>query len=112
MPEQDSGTRELEHAEEVSDVVLPASDEPPRVLEPRKEALDFPATPRPPQGAAVLGCDVAAAAMPGDHLDAVVLAEPRIERIAVIPAIADQARREGADETRVERGGDEVAFIR
>jgi hypothetical protein len=47
-----------------------------------------------------------------NHLDAITLAEDGIERIAVVPAVADQSRGEGAEEAGVEGGGDEVRLIR
>src|SRR4249920_2833482 len=98
MPEQDAGAGQLEHAEKVLDMVLPAGDQATRVMEPGKEPFDFPTTPGSSQWAAVLRRDVAASAVLGDHLDPVVLPEPGVERIAVVAAIADQSRRELADE--------------
>lgn len=92
-------------------MALPASDDAPRVVEPGEEALDFPAAARAPEGSAVLGAR-AAAPVRSDHFDAVGLAEMLIERVTVVPAVADQARREVREEPRVEGGADEVAFIR
>jgi hypothetical protein len=48
MPEQDAGTCELQHPKKVLDMIFPAGDEPPRVMEPGKEAFDLPATPTAP----------------------------------------------------------------
>ena len=50
--------------------------------------------------------------MPGDHLDAVLIAEDLIEGVAVVAAVADQARRELREEARIEGGGDEVGLMR
>ena len=112
MPEQDSGTGELQHAEEVLDVKLPARDEATGVVEPGKQPFDLPAAARPAQRAPVLGGRPTAPAMPGDHLDAVLIAEDLIEGVAVVAAVADQARRELREEARIEGGGDEVGLMR
>jgi hypothetical protein len=45
MPEQDSCTGEMQHADEVVDVTLPAGDQPPEVVQPSEKALDLPAAP-------------------------------------------------------------------
>ena len=41
----DARTRELQHPEEVGDVILPARHDPTRVVEPGEEPFDLPATP-------------------------------------------------------------------
>ena len=113
MPEQDAGARELQHPEKVLDVILPASDQPTGVVQPGEEAFDFPASPPPTQWPAILGGGAAAIAfVSGDQFDAVAVAQQRIERVAVIAAIADQSRGEFGEEARVEGGGDEVRLIR
>ena len=55
MPEEDSGTGEMQHAEEVLDVVFPAGDEPSGVVQPGKEALDLPPAAVAAQAAGHLG---------------------------------------------------------
>jgi hypothetical protein len=50
--------------------------------------------------------------MPGDHFNAVVLPELRIERIAVVAAIADQSVWKIGQEPEIEGGRDEVRLIR
>jgi hypothetical protein len=112
MPEEDSGAGQLQHAEEVFDVILPAGNEPAGVVEPGEEAFDLPATARPAQRAPILGRGAAAAAMPGDHLDTVLLAQGVVEGVAVVAAIADQSRGEFAEEAGVEGRGDEVRLMR
>ena len=113
MPEQDAGARELQHPEEVFDVVLPAGDEPPGVVQPGKEALDLPPPSSPTQRASILGPPATAIGLVGgDHLDAVPVEQQRVERIAVVAAIADQSCGEVAEEAGVEGGRDEVWLIR
>ena len=111
MPEQDLRAGELEQAEEIADVVFPASDQPARVVEPGKEAFDFPAATIAAEGPTVLG-GTAARAIGRDHLDTVLVAELRIEQVAVVAAIANQPWRELPEEASVEGGGDEVRLIR
>src|SRR5260221_9230400 len=112
MPEQDPSTGELQNAEEVLDVIFPACDEAAGVVEPGEETFDLPAAAGAAQGASILrGCPTAPA-MPGDHLDAVSIAEDSIEGLAVVAAIANQPRREVREEARVEGGRDKVGFMR
>jgi hypothetical protein len=90
MPEQDARARQVQHPKEVLDVKFPAGDEPTGVMQPGKEALDLPATPTSPKGSAILGARAATVdAVCRDHLDAIALAQQRIEGITVVAAIAD-----------------------
>lgn len=112
MPEEDSGAGQLQHAEEVLDVILPAGDQPAGVVQPGEESFDLPATAGSTQGAPILGRRATPSAMPGDHLDPVLLAQDVIEGVAVVAAIADQSLRELREEAGVEGGGDEVRLMR
>ena len=58
-------------AEEVFDVVLTSSDEPPEVMHPSKESLYFPASAVAAQLPSVLSLWFAVAEVGPDHLDAV-----------------------------------------
>src|SRR6478672_7030953 len=107
MAEEDFGAGQMEETEKVGGIALPAGDEAAGVVEPGKEALNFPAAFGAPHRAAILGT-APAAAIAGDHLDAVVATELGIERIAVVAFVADQPRRERADEAGLEGSGDEV----
>lgn len=111
MPEQDLGTGQLQEAEEVRGMVFPAGHQAARVVKPGEEAFDFPAATIAAKGPPILGHPTAPPVR-RDHLDAVLRAELRIEAVAVVAAIADQARRQLAEEAGVEGGGDEVALIR
>ena len=109
--QQDFGAGQLQKAEKVLDRVFPTGDEAPRVVQPGEDAFDLPSTFGPADGAAVLGLPPTAA-MAGNHFDTVVVQELRIERVAVVSAIADQSIREVDEEAGVERGRDEVRLIR
>src|SRR4029077_16361533 len=77
-----------------------------------KEPFDFPAPPEAPKDAAILRRGAAAADFMGrDPVDAIALAEELVERIAVVGAIADQARGERGREALGERGFDKGDFI-
>jgi hypothetical protein len=54
MPQEDNEASELEHAEEIGFVIFPAGDQSAEIVEPGKEALDFPAPTVATQFAAVL----------------------------------------------------------
>ncbi len=102
----------MQHRHEVVDVTFPAGDETTEVMQPGEEAFDLPAPPRATQAAAILRDVTTAAAMRGDHLDAVRRHQGLVERVAVIAAIANQPRREIREEAGVEGWGDEVWLIR
>ncbi len=96
MPEEDSGAGEMQQAQEVVDMTLPARDETTRVVEPREEPFDLPASARATERTA----------------DAVLGHQTFVEGIAVVAAVADQSRREVREEAGVDGGGDEVRLIR
>ena len=113
MPQEDNETAELEHSEEIALVIFPAADEPAEIVEPGKEALDFPAAAVTAQFAAVLGTLAAAVVLVGrDEPDAVFLPEALIERIAVVGAVADHSFWFGSCEALGDSGFDEFRFMR
>src|SRR5260370_39286705 len=92
MPQEDNEAAELEHAEEIGFVIFPAADEPAEIVEPGKEALDFPAPAVTAQFAAVLGTLAAAGVLVGrDEPDVVFLPAALIEPIGVVGAVADHS---------------------
>src|ERR1700722_11284771 len=113
MPQEDHSACKLNHPEEILWVVLPANDDATIIVEPSKQALDFPAATVAAQHAAVL-CDGSAAvpAVRRDQLHPELFAHPLIQRIAVVRFIADQSLRCFAQESPLERGFDERGFIR
>src|SRR5262249_6112975 len=101
-PEEDNEASELYEAEEVPGVVFPTDEDAALPLNPSKEALHEPASHIAAQPSPILrGRLASVAAMRRDHLDA-VLSQLRIQRIAVIGAIADQIFRLGFDHVEVE----------
>ena len=113
MPQENYEAAELEHAEEIGFVIFPAADQSAEIVEPGKEALDFPAPTVATQFAAVLSAFATAIVLVGrDEPDAVFLPEALIERIAVIGAVADQSFWFGSRETLRDGGFDEFAFMR
>ena len=62
MPQEDHGASKLNHPEEILWVVFPANDDATIIMEPSKQALDFPATSVASQDATVLGDGSAAVA--------------------------------------------------
>src|SRR5260370_11851140 len=113
MPQENHSARKLNHPEEILWVGLPANDDATIIMEPSKQALNFPATTITAQGAAVLGDG--SAAVPAVWLIQLrmeLFAYPLIQRIAVVGFIADQSLRCFAEESPLERGFDEHGFIR
>ena len=113
MPQEDNEAAELEHAEEIGFVIFPAADQSAEIVEPGKEALDFPAPTVAAQFAAVLGALATAVVLMGrDEPDAVFLPEALIERIAVVGAVADHSLWFGSREALRDGGFDEFRFMR
>src|SRR6202049_3168880 len=113
MPQEDHSACQLNHPEEILWVILPANNDATIIMEPSKQAFNFPATTVATQGATVLGDGSAAvAAMRRDQLHMELFAYPLIQRIAVVGFIADQSLRRLAEESALQRGFDERGFIR
>src|SRR3972149_8490674 len=103
----------MEHGEEVFGVILPAGNEPSRVVQPSKESLDLPAATIATQRAAVLRGRIHAAHVVGsDQLDAVALTQLLIQSFAVIGPVADHFRRDFREEALLEGGFDQFCFMR
>jgi hypothetical protein len=113
MPEEDDGTSELHHPEEILWVVFPANDYATKVMEPSEQTLDFPTTPVTAQHAAVLGGFPAARGiMRRDQLHTEALANPCVQGIAVVSAVADQSGGSFGNEPLLERAFDKLGFMR
>lgn len=70
----------MDEAEEVFNVVFPSSDEPAEVVHPCEESLHFPASAVTAQLTGIL-TPAAVAPVGRDHLDAILVLEPAIERV-------------------------------
>lgn len=91
MPQQDAGTAEQHEAEKVLNVPFVPGVDAAEVLEPREQALNFPTSSVPAQRPAVLGLrTLASAAVGRDQSDPPLLPESRVERIAVVSAVANK----------------------
>ena len=102
----------MNHPEEVGGMPLPSRDQATVVMEPGKQAFDRPAPSAASQRTTILGLGPSVGPMRGDQFDAVRRGEVRVERIAVVPAVADQSRGERVEERRGEGGVDEADFMR
>src|ERR1700685_1239853 len=113
MPQENYSASKLNHPEEILWVILPASDDATIIMEPSKQAFDFPAATVAAQRAAVLGdWPAPVPAMRRDQLHPELFAYPLIQRIAVVRFVADQSLRRLAEESALECGFDERGFIR
>lgn len=66
----------------------------PEVVQPREEAFDLPAAAIAPECPPILGGPAAAPpAMRRDHLNPALLAQARVEGVAIIRLVADEVRR-------------------
>lgn len=81
-------------------------------MEPGEEALYLPATFVSAEGAEVLGEALAIRPIGCDQLDPTLLREPRVERVAVVGLVADEALGELGEEAAIERSVDERDFMR
>ena len=112
MPQQDAGAREVQHPQEVVDVVFPAGDETAEVMEPGEEPLDLPSTFVAAQRSAVLRSGLfAVPPVRGNHLH-VKLRQFHVQRIGVVGAVANEALGQLSDKSGVESGSDETTLVR
>lgn len=113
MPQQNQHTSELHHAKEVESMIFPACCHSPKVFQPRPEPLDLIAASIAPQDSAVLrGWFAAVALMRCDQLDAVFPLQVPVQRITVVPAIADQPGGYSGNEAGLERSFQQRALMR
>jgi hypothetical protein len=113
MPQEDDGASQVNHREEIFRVAFPADDDATIVVQPRKQAFDFPSTAIAPQCAAILRQSSAAhGPVWRDHLDAVVIHQPLIQAVTVLGAVANQPFGEVGKESFFESGFDEFGFMR
>ena len=113
MPQEDHSARKLNHPEEILWVVFPANDDATIVMEPSKQALDFPATTVAAQAATVLVCGRDAHRfVRRDKLHSVTFLDALVQWIAVVSAVADHSLGRIGEELVIERGFDEFCFMR
>ncbi len=89
MSEHHVDTGEVDHSEEVFDMVFPSRDESSKVVHPGEEPFDLPAFPVAAELAPVLGF-AAVAAVRRDQFDAVFLVQLAIQSVGVVGFVADQ----------------------
>jgi len=105
--------QQLDHAEEINLVIFPAADQSAEIVQPSKEAFDFPAAAVSTQFASVLGALPAAVVfMRGNESDAMDVPKMLVERIAVVGAVSDHSLGCGSREKLPNRGFDERGFMR
>jgi hypothetical protein len=113
MPQEDNGTSKLNHAEEILWVVFPANDHAAKIMEPCKQALDFPAAPVTTQYATILRRGFASGGIVrSNQLYTEALANLRVQRVTVVSAVANQALGSFGEEALLDRGSDEFCFMR
>src|SRR5258708_21837907 len=105
MPQEDDGTGELHHPEEILWVVFPANDHTAKIMKPCEQTLDLPAAPVATQHPAVLrGFPAAPDGVRRDHLHTETFANLSIQGVAVVGAVADQTLGSFGEEARLDGG--------
>src|SRR5579863_7350212 len=113
MPQEDEGTSKLHHPEEILWVIFPANDDATKVMKPSEQTLDLPATPVAAQHATILrGFPAARGIVRRHQLHAEAIANPCVQRIAVVGAVADQSLGSFSEKPLLERSFDELCFMR
>src|SRR6516162_10516810 len=112
MPEKNHHTGKLNQGHIIFDVVLVPDYESAEVVEPGKQALDFPSPFEATQNSAVLGLALrpASLTMRCDHLRTETVEHLLVERIAVVGFVADQFFGHVRDEPLFERSADQFHF--
>jgi hypothetical protein len=109
-PDEDHDAGELGESVEVAGVAFVASDEPPEAQHPGEEPFDVPSPAIAAQRATVLGLGLPPGVVGRDHLHPVV-AEIRVEFVAVVGPVTDELFRKLFYESRGERAVDELRFM-
>ncbi len=91
MSKQDADASEVDEAEEVLCVPIPAHDEAAVVVEPGEQALDLPAAAIPAERTPVLGLACPAREVRRNELDSALLEKALVQGVAVVGAIANHA---------------------
>ena len=89
---------QVDHSEEVFDVIFPSGDEAAEVVQPGKEPFHFPAFAIAAQFPPVLCVSFAAAPVGRDQLDVILFFERLVERVRVVGLVADEPGREFIEE--------------
>ena len=92
-------------------MILPTDDQTSEVVQPGKQAFDFPAAAVASKLAPVLGLVTDAIGFVGRDQPNTTPPQALIQGIAVVSQIADQALRPGSGEPLLERGFDELSFM-
>src|ERR1700682_1464266 len=113
MPQKDNSTSELNHREEILWVVFPANDSATKVMKPSEQPLNLPAAAVTTQAATVFSCGGHAHKfVRRDELHPVSFLDALVQGIAVVRAVADHSLGDFGEEALVERGFDELCFMR
>ena len=100
MPQENDGGGQMNHPEEVVGISFPTDDDTAKIVEPGEEPFNFPSPPRAPQRPAILSDDSTPRIGRRDQFDVVGRREMLVEAIAVVGDVADQPRRQLAEESR------------
>ena len=113
MSQQDQHAGKLNHAEKITAMTFPTHQQAPEVLQPGEQPLDFPPAFVTPEFSSVLAVRSGAiATMRCDQLDAVLLGQKIIQRVAVISPIRNQAFRLRGHEAVLDRSRDQLLLMR
>ncbi len=113
MPQEDNSTSELNHPEEILWVVFPANDDATKVMKPREQTLDLPATTVTARAATVLSCrGHAHKFVRRDELHTVTFLDALVQRIAVVSAVTNHSLGSFPEEALLERRFNEFCFMR
>ena len=94
-------------------MVFVANDQTSKVMQPREQPLDLPASVVAAKGSAVLSSWLRSVVFVGsDQFHPTLFLEPTVQRIAVVGLVADHARRQFIKKTSIQRGIDQGYFMR
>jgi hypothetical protein len=113
MPQEDDGASELDHPAEILRVIFPADDHAKKIMQPRKQTLDFPAAPVTTQYTTGLcGGFGSSRIMRSNQLHSEPLANLLIQWVTVLRAVADHAPGNFGQEALLDGGSDQLCFMR
>src|ERR1041384_600960 len=93
MPEEDESAGQVNEAQEILCVIFPTHHQAPKVKEPGKHPLDFPAAAKTPQAATILSAALGSPSLPMgcDHFGGKLGHHFLIQFVTVVGFVADQA---------------------
>jgi len=102
MPQEDNRTAKLEETKEIVSMIFPADYKSAKVVQPGKQAFDFPSFAIAAQGPSVVEAGTGAPAAMRGNQQHFLLEELLAQRVAVVSAVGNEPPRQFVDQSLLE----------